>query len=154
MKLLVILCINIIVYFNFIWYIVSNDIFILVQSLLIFILHLFPHFKAFAMQIEIKQFLQKIQLYLVDTGKAVEILEIFREKLKSQGDYEQEYEIAAVVQMLDSPLFKQITTIQDSLKELKIKSEIVPTINDNDFDFSPTGELVFQPGMSASSSQV
>ena len=83
----------------------------------------------------------------------MEILEIFREKLKSQGDYEQENEIAAVVQMLDSPLFKQIITIQDSLKELKTKSEVFSNISQNDFDFSPTGELVFQPGMSTSSSQ-
>ena len=82
------------------------------------------------------------------------MLEIFREKLKAQGDYEQEYEIAAVVQMLDSPLFRQIITIQDSLKELKKKHEILPNVSVNDFDFSPTGELVFQPGMSASSSQV
>jgi len=89
-----------------------------------------------------------------DTDKAVEILEIFREKLKSQGDYEQENEIAAVVQMLDSPLFKQIVTIQDSLKDLKNKSEVFPNVDKNDFDFAPTGELVFQPGMSASSSQV
>ena len=83
----------------------------------------------------------------------MEILEIFREKLKSQGDYEQENEIAAVVQMLDSPLFKQIVTIQDSLKDLKNKSEVFPNVDKNDFDFAPTGELVFQPGMSASSSQ-
>lgn len=56
--------------------------------------------------------------------------------------------------MLDSPLFRQIITIQDSLKELKSKSQLLPNINVNDFDFSPTGELVFQPGMSTSSSQV
>ena len=82
----------------------------------------------------------------------VEILEIFRDKLKRQGDYEQENEIASVVQMLDSPLFRQIITIQDSLKELKEKVEATPNVNVNDFDFSPTGELIFQPGMSLSTS--
>ena len=98
-----------------------------------------------------------MMLYIfLDTNKVVQILEIFREKLKSQGDYEQENEIAAVVQMLDSPLFRQIITIKDSLKELKEKVKLTPGVSDNDFDFSPTGELVFQPGMnmSASSSQV
>lgn len=84
----------------------------------------------------------------------MELLEIFRDKLKSEGNYQQEDEIASVVQMLDSPLFRQIIAIQDSLKELKKKSQIVPSIGVNDFDFSPTGELVFQPGMSTSSSQV
>eukprot|EP00794_Sanderia_malayensis_P008083 gene8083-8948_t len=88
-----------------------------------------------------------------DTDKAVEILEIFREKLKSKGDYGQENEIAAIVQMLDSPMFRQIITIQDSLKELQWKVKTTPNVGINDYDFSPTGELVFQPGMSTSSSQ-
>eukprot|EP00795_Rhopilema_esculentum_P004582 gene4582-20849_t len=87
-----------------------------------------------------------------ETNKVVQILEIFREKLKLQGDYEQENEIAAVVQMLDSPLFRQIITIKDSLKELKEKVKLTPGVSDNDFDFSPTGELVFQPGMNMSTS--
>ncbi len=91
-----------------------------------------------------------------DTSKVVGILEIFREKLKDKGDYEQENEIAAVVQMLDSPMFRQIITIQDSLKELKEKVKSSANVGVSDFDFSPTGELVFQPGMnvSPSSSQV
>ena len=61
--------------------------------------------------------------------------------------------------MLDSPLFRQIIRIQDSMKELKDKVDVTPSFNVNDFDFSPTGELIYQPGafdqtISASSSQV
>ena len=83
---------------------------------------------------------------LTNTNQAIEILELFRESLKAKGDYEHDIELADMVQMLDSPLFKQIITVQDSLKELKEKSLVTPNIHVDDFEFSPTGELLFQQG--------
>ena len=43
--------------------------------------------------------------------------------------------------MLDSPLFKQIITVQDSLQQLGEYMKVTPNIQSDDFDFTPTGEL-------------
>ena len=84
-----------------------------------------------------------------DTNRAIEIIEQFRHALKEQGDYDHENVMASMIQMLDSPLFKQIVTVQDSLKELGEKLQGSPDIHPDDFEFSPTGELnYFQDGMS------
>ena len=49
--------------------------------------------------------------------------------------------------MLDSPLFKQIVTVQDSLQELGERANTTDHLDVDDFDFTATGELSwFQEG--------
>lgn len=53
-----------------------------------------------------------------------------------------------MIQMLDSPLFKQIVTVQDSLHDLGERVKNTDHIEIDDFDFTATGDLSwFQEGM-------
>lgn len=78
-----------------------------------------------------------------DTSRAVEILDGFQEKLKSQGDTDNDEELERIKQMLESPLFRQLLVIQQSVKELNKQLQHLPPGAIKDFEFSPTGELVF-----------
>lgn len=84
-----------------------------------------------------------------DTSRAVEILDGFQKKLKSQGDTDNDEELERIKQMLESPLFRQLLVIQQSVKELNKQLTHSPPGTIKDFEFSPTGELVF-PHQSAS----
>lgn len=66
-----------------------------------------------------------------------------QQRLKSQGDTENDEELERIKQMLESPLFRQLLMIQQSVKELNKKLTHSPPDSVKDFDFSPTGELVF-----------
>ena len=64
-----------------------------------------------------------------------------------EGDYDHEKELADMIQMLDSPLFKQIITVQDSIQDLGDKVRKTDQVEIEDFDFTATGELSwFQEG--------
>lgn len=89
---------------------------------------------------------------LADTSRAAEILDGLQQKLKSQGDTENDEELERIKQMLESPLFRQLLMIQQSVKELNRKLTHSPPDSVKDFDFSPTGELVF-PHHSVSDSE-
>lgn len=80
---------------------------------------------------------------LQDTSRAVEILDGFQNKLKSQGDTDNDEELEKIKQMLESPLFRQLLVIQQSVKQLNKQLQHLPPGSVNDFEFSPTGELVF-----------
>ncbi|XP_022779810.1 multiple PDZ domain protein-like isoform X3 [Stylophora pistillata] len=80
---------------------------------------------------------------LADTSRAAEILNGLQQRLKSQGDTENDEELERIKQMLESPLFRQLLMIQQSVKELNKKLTHSPPDSVKDFDFSPTGELVF-----------
>ena len=73
----------------------------------------------------------------------------FQQKLKSQGDTDNDEELERIKQMLESPLFRQLLVIQQSVKELNKQLKQSPPGAIQDFEFSPTGELVF-PRHSAS----
>lgn len=79
----------------------------------------------------------------------MEILDGFQRKLKSQGDTDNDEELERIKQMLESPLFRQLLVIQQSVKELNKQLQHAPPDSVQDFEFSPTGELVF-PHHSAS----
>jgi len=52
-----------------------------------------------------------------------------------------------MIQMLDSPLFKQIVTVEDSIQELGDKVQHSEHVEVDDFDFTATGDLSwFQEG--------
>ena len=91
-------------------------------------------------------------IFLVDTSRAAEILDGFQKKLQSQGDSDNDEELERIKQMLESPLFRQLLVIQQSVKELNKQLQHVPPGTVKDFEFSPTGELVF-PHQSVSDSE-
>uniref|UniRef100_A0A7M5XCZ7 Multiple PDZ domain protein n=1 Tax=Clytia hemisphaerica TaxID=252671 RepID=A0A7M5XCZ7_9CNID len=75
------------------------------------------------------------------TNNVIDIFEQFRHSLKAQGDYGHEKELADMIQMLDSPLFKQIVTVQDSVQELGEKIHNTDQVEIDDFDITATGDL-------------
>ncbi|XP_077869202.1 multiple PDZ domain protein-like [Saccoglossus kowalevskii] len=77
-----------------------------------------------------------------DTEHAVAILEKIQEKFQASGDASQEDDIAAIICMLDSSLFKQLLNVQISMKELKDEVESSRVRGQADFDITPTGDLV------------
>ena len=91
-------------------------------------------------------------IFLPDTSRAAEILDGFQKKLQSQGDTDNDEELERIKQMLESPLFRQLLVIQQSVKELNKQLQHVPPGTVKDFEFSPTGELVF-PHQSVSDSE-
>lgn len=91
-----------------------------------------------------------INIFTLDVGtnNVIDIFEQFRHTLKAQGDYTHEKELADMIQMLDSPLFKQIVTVQDSLQELDERIKATDHVDIDDFDFTATGDLSwFQEGV-------
>lgn len=88
-------------------------------------------------------------LYNLDTARAAQILDGFQRKLKAQGDSDNDEELERIKQMLESPLFHQLLMIQQSVRQLNSQLEHFPPGTAKDFEFSPTGELVF-PRQSAS----
>lgn len=86
---------------------------------------------------------------LSDTARAAQILDGFQQKLKSRGDTDNDEELERIKQMLESPLFRQLLVIQQSVRELNNQLQHLPPEAVKDFEFSPTGELVF-PRQSAS----
>ena len=78
-----------------------------------------------------------------DTARAAEILDGFQKKLQSQGDTDNDEELERIKLMLESPLFRQLLVIQQSVKELNKQLQHLPPGAVKDFEFSPTGELVF-----------
>ncbi|KAI8509777.1 hypothetical protein Bbelb_122050 [Branchiostoma belcheri] len=74
---------------------------------------------------------------------AVDVLQKMQEQLRAGGD--SSVDLASIIHMLDSPLFRQILTIQASVKQLKKQVENSPPSAVQDFEFSPTGHLVMGP---------
>ncbi|KAK7495917.1 hypothetical protein BaRGS_00012907 [Batillaria attramentaria] len=72
---------------------------------------------------------------------AAEYLERLQAQLWDTGDHSRDDDIASIICMLDSPLFKQLLTLQESLQDLQQVSATQPLTEDS-FDISPTGELL------------
>ncbi|XP_078575257.1 multiple PDZ domain protein-like isoform X2 [Branchiostoma floridae x Branchiostoma japonicum] len=79
---------------------------------------------------------------------AVDVLQKMQEQLRAGGD--SSVDLASIIHMLDSPLFRQILNIQASVKQLKKQVENSPPSAVQDFEFSPTGHLVMAPKSKAS----
>ncbi|XP_071117082.1 multiple PDZ domain protein-like isoform X2 [Haliotis cracherodii] len=82
---------------------------------------------------------------VADSEHAVDCLDRLQARLWERGDHSQDQDMASIMVMLDTPLFKQLLTLQDSLQELKQVSEIHPLTEEN-FMFGPSGELVLPTG--------
>ena len=80
----------------------------------------------------------------LDTKHAVQILHNLQAQVAQTGDQELEEEMAAIVTMLDSPVFQQLLKLQISIRQLKEHIESCPPGKPiEDFDFSADGDLVF-----------
>ena len=72
------------------------------------------------------------------------MLHNLQSQVAQTGDHELEEEMAAIVTMLESPVFQQLLKLQISVRQLKEHIESCPPGKPiDDFDFSPEGELVF-----------
>ncbi|XP_033115091.1 multiple PDZ domain protein-like isoform X2 [Anneissia japonica] len=80
---------------------------------------------------------------LADNQKALEVLGNIQAKLADAGDTSVEDDIASMICMLESPLFKQILNIQSSIRELKMHVENPSAEPIADFSFSQDGQIVF-----------
>ncbi|XP_052068702.1 multiple PDZ domain protein-like isoform X7 [Mytilus californianus] len=78
---------------------------------------------------------------VTDTDQASGFLDHLQNKLREQGDYTKDDDITSILSMLESPLFKQLLTLQESLHELKQVTKTYP-VTENTFEISNSGELI------------
>ncbi|XP_025111382.1 patj homolog isoform X6 [Pomacea canaliculata] len=82
---------------------------------------------------------------VTDAETAAEYLERLQSRLWEIGDHSRDDDIASIICMLDSPLFKRLLTLEESMLDLNQLSKTQPLTEDS-FDFSPTGELLLAEG--------
>uniref|UniRef100_A0A8C5WLQ9 InaD-like protein n=1 Tax=Leptobrachium leishanense TaxID=445787 RepID=A0A8C5WLQ9_9ANUR len=85
----------------------------------------------------------------LDKQEVLEIAERLHEKLKTKGDFTHGEKLLLLRDTLKSPLFNQILTVQQSIKQLKEQLNRMPADRSAEFDFTKKGLLVFEAGSSA-----
>lgn len=75
--------------------------------------------------------------------QVLQVLDRLRMKLQEKGDTTQNEKLSAFYETLKSPLFNQILTLQQSIKQLKGQLSHIPSDCSANFDFSRKGLLVF-----------
>uniref|UniRef100_A0A8C2N2L7 PATJ, crumbs cell polarity complex component n=1 Tax=Cricetulus griseus TaxID=10029 RepID=A0A8C2N2L7_CRIGR len=78
--------------------------------------------------------------------QVLQVLDRLRMKLQEKGDTTQNEKLSAFYEMLKSPLFNQILTLQQSIKQLKGQLSHIPSDCSANFEFSRKGLLVFTDG--------
>ncbi|XP_048352066.1 inaD-like protein isoform X3 [Sphaerodactylus townsendi] len=78
-----------------------------------------------------------------DKLQVLQILERLQRKLHENGDTSQAEKLTVLYSTLRSPLFNQILTLQQSIKQLKEQLSYMPPDRSVDFDFTRRGLLVF-----------
>ncbi|XP_031233763.1 inaD-like protein isoform X2 [Mastomys coucha] len=78
--------------------------------------------------------------------QVLQVLDRLRGKLQEKGDTTQTEKLSALYETLKSPLFNQILTLQQSIKQLKGQLSHIPSDCSANFDFSRKGLLVFTDG--------
>ncbi|XP_015270716.1 PREDICTED: inaD-like protein [Gekko japonicus] len=78
-----------------------------------------------------------------DKLQVLQILERLQRKLHENGDTSQTEKLTILYNILRSPLFNQILTLQQSIKQLKEQLSYMPPDRSVDFDFTRRGLLVF-----------
>ncbi|XP_022092287.1 multiple PDZ domain protein-like isoform X2 [Acanthaster planci] len=82
---------------------------------------------------------------VADTKHAVELLHSMQNELQRTGDMELDQELSDMITMMESPLFTQLLTLQQSVRQLRDHVESTPPGQPvGEFDFTPSGELVLQ----------
>ncbi|XP_063115737.1 inaD-like protein isoform X3 [Cavia porcellus] len=84
-----------------------------------------------------------------DKLQVLQVLERLRAKLQDKGDTSQHDTLSTFCDVLQSPLFTQILTLQKSLRQLKGQLSHSPSAIPANFDFSRKGLLVFTEGTTA-----
>ncbi|XP_054995087.1 inaD-like protein isoform X2 [Sorex araneus] len=78
-----------------------------------------------------------------DKLQVLQVLDRLRLKLQEKGDTSQQEKLSLFYETLKSPLFNQILTLQQSIKQLKGQLSHLPSDCSANFDFSRKGLLVF-----------
>ncbi|XP_075472084.1 inaD-like protein isoform X2 [Ascaphus truei] len=93
---------------------------------------------------------------ILDTGavnvnqqQALQIAERLQKKLREKGELFHHEKLCILRDTLRSPLFNQILTVQQSIKQLKEQLNRMPADRSAEFDFTKKGLLVFEANSSA-----
>ncbi|XP_016155622.1 PREDICTED: inaD-like protein [Ficedula albicollis] len=78
-----------------------------------------------------------------DKQQVLQILDRLQAKLQERRDSQHQENLAVLRNTLRSPLFNQILTLQQSIKQLKEQLNYMPPDRSVDFDFTKRGLLVF-----------
>ncbi|KAM6262663.1 inaD-like protein isoform 2-T2 [Porphyrio hochstetteri] len=78
-----------------------------------------------------------------DKQQVLQILDRLQAKLREKRDSQHNENLTALRNTLRSPLFNQILTLQQSIKQLKEQLNYMPPDRSVDFDFTKRGVLVF-----------
>uniref|UniRef100_A0A8C3YJH6 InaD-like protein n=1 Tax=Catagonus wagneri TaxID=51154 RepID=A0A8C3YJH6_9CETA len=78
-----------------------------------------------------------------DKLQVLQVLDRLKMKLQEKGDTSQNEKLSLFYETLKSPLFNQILTLQQSIKQLKGQLSHIPSDCSANFDFSRKGLLVF-----------
>ncbi|KAG8508523.1 InaD-like protein, partial [Galemys pyrenaicus] len=81
-----------------------------------------------------------------DKLQVLQVLDRLKSKLQEKGDTSQNEKLSMFYETLKSPLFNQILTLQQSIKQLKGQLNHIPSDCSANFDFSRKGLLVFTDG--------
>ncbi|XP_069837438.1 inaD-like protein isoform X2 [Dendropsophus ebraccatus] len=85
----------------------------------------------------------------VDKQKVLQITDRLQKKLKDKGELSHHEKLCILRDTLASPLFNQILTVQQSIKQLKEQLNRMPADRSAEFDFTKKGLLVFEADSSA-----
>ncbi|XP_075792235.1 inaD-like protein isoform X3 [Pelodiscus sinensis] len=78
-----------------------------------------------------------------DKQQVLQILDRLQMKLRERGETFENEKLTVLCSTLRSPLFNQILTLQQSIKQLKEQLDYMPSDHSLDFDFTKRGLLVF-----------
>ncbi|XP_069088646.1 inaD-like protein isoform X1 [Pleurodeles waltl] len=92
-----------------------------------------------------------IGLSAMDTQQMLQITDRLQKKLREKGDTSQNEKFNILRDTLRSPLFNQILTVQQSIRQLKEQLNRMPPDRSAEFDFSKKGLLVFGTDQSTTS---
>uniref|UniRef100_A0A667GSS6 InaD-like protein n=1 Tax=Lynx canadensis TaxID=61383 RepID=A0A667GSS6_LYNCA len=81
-----------------------------------------------------------------DKLQVLQVLDRLKMKLQEKGDTSQNEKLSLFHETLKSPLFNQILTLQQSIKQLRGQLSHIPSDCSANFDFSRKGLLVFTDG--------
>ncbi|XP_045855541.1 inaD-like protein isoform X2 [Meles meles] len=81
-----------------------------------------------------------------DKLQVLQVLDRLKMKLQEKGDTSQNEKLSLFYETLQSPLFNQILTLQQSIRQLKGQLSHIPSDCSANFDFSRKGLLVFTDG--------
>ncbi|KAM9324649.1 inaD-like protein [Gastrophryne carolinensis] len=85
----------------------------------------------------------------LDKEQVLQVVERLQRKLKDKGDVANREKLSILYDTLASPLFGQILTVQQSIKQLKEQLHRMPADSSAEFDFTKKGLLVFEADSSA-----